>query len=385
MEENVCFQNTEHLQTVASTLAQIRGRGEFCDVTLVSDDEVKMQAHRVILSAFSGLFRSILCDNPHPHALLYLSGVHSSQLEKVLDYIYHGEVQIGQDSVRNFLVAANKLRVIKPVVANSSSKNNSSEAYSEENRMISMEENVGLNADSEKNMSEAFGISSAFTVNTVVKQELEVEPGSSELKDNDFAGDVKKESSSNMRGTFEDLLKSNENIDENYEIVYDDEEDIIEEISPVQNQVVADIITQFGCFHCRRKFDTKLEVYAHKDSCLKTTRKKVKPFIANGDKPASFSLVKGGEKYMVASSVGSYLHTSQKVFLKNYSWVTKKFPSLDEQKKMIKMGICKGPSYARCDPVILVLEKEIDEILNGLRSREEKDCTEVLIYDFQYI
>ena len=385
MEENVCFQNTEHLQTVASTLAQIRGKGDFCDVTLVSDDEVKMQAHRVILSAFSGLFRSILCDNPHPHALLYLSGVHSSQLEKVLDYIYHGEVQIGQDSVRNFLVAANKLRVIKPVVANSSSKNNSSEAHSEENRMISMEENVGLNADSEKNMSEVFGISSAFTVNTVVKQELEVEPGPSELKDNNFAGDVKKESSSNMRGTFEDLLKSNENIDENYEIVYNDEEDIIEEISPVQNQVVADIITQFGCFHCRRKFDTKLEVYAHKDSCLKTTRKKVKPFIANGDKPASFSLVKEGEKYMVASSVGSYLHTSQKVFLKNYSWVTKKFPSLDEQKKMIKMGICKGPSYARCDPVILVLEKEIEEILNGLRSREEKDCTEVLIYDFQYI
>ena len=88
---------------------------------------------------------------------------------------------------------------------------------------------------------------------------------------------------------------------------------------------------------------------------------------------------------MVASSVGSYLHTSQKVFLKNYSWVTKKFPSLDEQKKMIKMGICKGPSYARCDPVILVLEKEIEEILNGLRCREEKDCTEVLIYDFQYL
>ena len=385
MEENVCFQNTEHLQTVASTLAQIRGKGDFCDVTLVSDDEVKMQAHRVILSAFSGLFRSILCDNPHPHALLYLSGVHSSQLEKVLDYIYHGEVQICQDSVRNFLVAANKLRVIKPVVADSSSKNNSSEAHSEENRMISMEENVGLNADLEKNMSEAFGISSAFTVNTVVKQELEVEPGPSELKDNDFAGDIKKESSSNMRGTFEDLLKSNENIDENYEIVYNDEEDIIEEISPVQNQVVADIITQFGCFHCRRKFDTKLEVYAHKDSCLKTTRKKVKPFIANGDKPASFSLVKGGERYMVASSVGSYLHTSQKVFLKNYSWVTKKFPSLDEQKKMIKMGICNRASYARCNPVILVLEKEIEEILNGLRCREEKDCTEVLIYDFQYL
>ena len=109
MEENVCFQNTEHLQTVASSLAQIRGKGDFCDVTLVSDDEVKMQAHRVILSAFSGLFRSILCDSPHPHALLYLSGVHSSQLEKVLDYIYHGEVQICQDSVRKFLVAANKL------------------------------------------------------------------------------------------------------------------------------------------------------------------------------------------------------------------------------------------------------------------------------------
>ena len=63
--------------TVSSSFKTFRQEEDFCDVTLVSDDEVQMSAHKLILSACSSFFKSILKKNPHSSPLLYLSGVDS--------------------------------------------------------------------------------------------------------------------------------------------------------------------------------------------------------------------------------------------------------------------------------------------------------------------
>ena len=65
----------------------LRKEKEFFDVTLVSDDEVQISAHKVILSACSSFFKSILKNNPHSHPLLYLGGVNSENLSFIMDYI----------------------------------------------------------------------------------------------------------------------------------------------------------------------------------------------------------------------------------------------------------------------------------------------------------
>ena len=89
----------------------LRKEKEFFDVTLVSDDEVQISAHKVILSACSSFFKSILKNNPHSHPLLYLGAVNSENLSFIMDYIYQGEVQIYQSNLNSFLEAAQKLKI----------------------------------------------------------------------------------------------------------------------------------------------------------------------------------------------------------------------------------------------------------------------------------
>ena len=78
---------------------------------MVSDDESQLPAHRLVLSACSSFFKTILKKNTHSHPLIYLSGVNSVNLSFILDYIYQGEVQIYQEELDNFLDVAQKLKI----------------------------------------------------------------------------------------------------------------------------------------------------------------------------------------------------------------------------------------------------------------------------------
>jgi len=83
---------------------------DFFDVTLACDDE-QIQAHKVILSACSPFFRNVLRRNPHQHPLLYLKGVKYTDLQSVLNFMYHGEVNVAQEELNSFLAVAEDLRV----------------------------------------------------------------------------------------------------------------------------------------------------------------------------------------------------------------------------------------------------------------------------------
>ena len=96
---------------VSQSFSVLRREEDFFDVTLVSDDEIQISAHKLVLSACSGFFKSILKRNSHSHPLLYLSGVDSKSLGFVLDYIYHGEVQVYQHQLDLFLKVAQKLKI----------------------------------------------------------------------------------------------------------------------------------------------------------------------------------------------------------------------------------------------------------------------------------
>ena len=70
-----------------------------------------MTAHKVVLSACSSFFRSVLRRNPHQHPLLYMKGVRYTDLQSVLNFMYHGEVNVAQEDLNGFLAVAEDLRV----------------------------------------------------------------------------------------------------------------------------------------------------------------------------------------------------------------------------------------------------------------------------------
>ena len=91
------------LANVFSSFNTLQGSDLFTDVTLVSDDNKKIQAHKLILSAGSEFFRDILSDKSHPHPMLCLEGVSSENLEWILKYLYFGEVSVPHSSLQKFL------------------------------------------------------------------------------------------------------------------------------------------------------------------------------------------------------------------------------------------------------------------------------------------
>merc|ERR1711936_1236368 len=97
-------------KNISGAFREIREDKDFFDVTLACDDD-QLQAHKVILSACSPFFRTILRRNKHDHPLLYLKGVKYVDLVYILNFMYHGEVNVAQEDLNSFLAVAEDLQV----------------------------------------------------------------------------------------------------------------------------------------------------------------------------------------------------------------------------------------------------------------------------------
>ena len=110
-QEKFCLKWNDFQSTVSRSFGLLRKEEDFFDVTLVSDDDSQLHAHKLVLSACSSFFKTILKKHTHSHPLIYLNGINCSNLGFILDYIYHGEVQIYQEELDNFLNVAQKLKI----------------------------------------------------------------------------------------------------------------------------------------------------------------------------------------------------------------------------------------------------------------------------------
>ena len=108
--KQINFGCSDFLANVYRSFNALQGCDLFTDVTLVSNDNKKIQAHKLILSVGSEYFRDILSDKSHQHPMLCLDGVFSDDLEWIIQYLYTGEVSVPQSSLQKFLNIANKLK-----------------------------------------------------------------------------------------------------------------------------------------------------------------------------------------------------------------------------------------------------------------------------------
>ena len=111
MDEKFCLKWNDFQSNTSNTFKKLRTSDHFYDVTLVSDDQQQVAAHRVVLSASSEYFKNILMSNKHSHPLLCLSGVSSGDLNNILDFIYNGEIQVYQDHLDQFLDIAQRFQL----------------------------------------------------------------------------------------------------------------------------------------------------------------------------------------------------------------------------------------------------------------------------------
>ena len=109
--EKFCLKWNDFESNISHSFRELREDKDFFDLTLACDDENQISAHKVILAACSPFFRSILRRNKHEHPLLYLKGIKHTDLTAVLNFMYHGEVNVAQEDLNSFLAVAEELKV----------------------------------------------------------------------------------------------------------------------------------------------------------------------------------------------------------------------------------------------------------------------------------
>jgi len=116
--ENFCLRWNDFESNVSGAFKDLRADSDFFDVTLGCADghsSKALQAHKVILSACSSTFKQMLRDqvrsSAHPHPYIFLRGVSFCDLSAVLDFMYHGEVNVAQEDLNSFLAVAEELQI----------------------------------------------------------------------------------------------------------------------------------------------------------------------------------------------------------------------------------------------------------------------------------
>ncbi|KAK9510089.1 hypothetical protein O3M35_004946 [Rhynocoris fuscipes] len=96
--------------SILSSFRHLRDEEDFVDVTLACDG-CSFTAHKVVLSACSPYFRTLLKANPCQHPIVILRDVREQDMEALLRFMYNGEVHIGQEQLTDFLKTAQTLQV----------------------------------------------------------------------------------------------------------------------------------------------------------------------------------------------------------------------------------------------------------------------------------
>ena len=109
--EKFCLKWNDFRQNIATSYRGLREQQDFSDVTLVCEDDQQIEAHRVILSACSPFFLSILKKTKHSHPMIYMRGMNAKYLTALVDFMYYGEANIYQEDLDGFLALAEELKL----------------------------------------------------------------------------------------------------------------------------------------------------------------------------------------------------------------------------------------------------------------------------------
>ncbi|XP_044747907.1 longitudinals lacking protein, isoforms H/M/V isoform X1 [Coccinella septempunctata] len=109
-DQQFCLRWNNHQSTLVSVFDTLLESGTLVDCTLAAEGKY-LNAHKVVLSACSPYFESLLSKHYDKHPILILKDVKFQELKAMMDYMYRGEVNISQDQLGALLKAAESLQI----------------------------------------------------------------------------------------------------------------------------------------------------------------------------------------------------------------------------------------------------------------------------------
>lgn len=109
-DQQFCLRWNNHQSTLVSVFDNLLEKGTLVDCTLFAEGKF-LKAHKVVLSACSPYFETLLTQQYDKHPIFILKDVKYQELKAMMDYMYRGEVNISQDQLAALLKAAESLQI----------------------------------------------------------------------------------------------------------------------------------------------------------------------------------------------------------------------------------------------------------------------------------
>ena len=105
-KEKFCLRWNDFERNISGGFQEIRSDKDFFDVTLGCEDG-QVSAHKLLLSACSPFFRTVLRRNPHQHPLLYFKGIRHAELSALMDFMYQAQLRFERHPSGQFIFLPN--------------------------------------------------------------------------------------------------------------------------------------------------------------------------------------------------------------------------------------------------------------------------------------
>ena len=175
MAEKFQLKWNDFSSNVVRSFSSLRSDVDFSDVTLVSDDQKKIAAHKVVLSTCSAYFKNVLIDKNQPSSkvILCLENINENELVNVLDYIYNGEVKVFESDIERFLNIAQRFQ-LDGLIGNDSSDQKAQEEMKQD---IQNYGNVGQDITEETTEIDVFDKKLAFSTQNQARNQSRIVVG----------------------------------------------------------------------------------------------------------------------------------------------------------------------------------------------------------------
>ncbi|XP_041631213.1 protein bric-a-brac 1 isoform X4 [Drosophila kikkawai] len=108
--QQFCLRWNNYQSNLTTIFDQLLQNECFVDVTLACDGR-SMKAHKMVLSACSPYFQTLLAETPCQHPIVIMRDVNWSDLKAIVEFMYRGEINVSQDQIGPLLRIAEMLKV----------------------------------------------------------------------------------------------------------------------------------------------------------------------------------------------------------------------------------------------------------------------------------
>ncbi|VVC37541.1 BTB/POZ domain,SKP1/BTB/POZ domain [Cinara cedri] len=136
--QQYCLRWKYHHSNLQAMFSQLLERESYCDVTLACEGKT-LRAHKIMLSACSTYFDSILSQHDENKAIVILKDVKFSDIQALVSFMYKGEINVEHTELSSLLKTAEELKIkgLAEVSWRSDQENQISNINSEEGTSIS--------------------------------------------------------------------------------------------------------------------------------------------------------------------------------------------------------------------------------------------------------